>query len=263
MRALARLAGTLNRLPVGERALRVGADRVYVASLDRWLAALGWRLGWLEGAERRLMARIVGSGMVAVDVGANVGVHTLHLARRVGPGGRVHALEPAPENFRLLARAIDEAGLPQVRLHQVAAGERAGQGTLHLSAANRGDHRSHAAADLRAAVAVRVVALDELLADEARVDFVKIDVQGDEVSVLRGLGETLRRSPGVAVLCEVCPLLLRAAGASPEEVFALLGAAGLRPHRLGRDGTPEALEAGAGCAAAEAAGYLNLLFRAP
>ena len=53
MRALTGLAGTLNRLPVGGRAPRVGTGHVYVASLDRWLAALGW----LEGAERTRVDR--------------------------------------------------------------------------------------------------------------------------------------------------------------------------------------------------------------
>ncbi len=125
MNALARLLAALNRLPVGERAVRVDGDRLYAASPDRLLAALAWKTGLRERAERRLIAREVKPGMVAVDVGANLGVHTLALARAVGPAGRVLALEPDPANFRLLARAVTEARVAQVTLHPTSVCSRA------------------------------------------------------------------------------------------------------------------------------------------
>lgn len=262
MSTVARLLGALNRLPIGERPVRVGGDVLYVASLDRYLAALGWKTGLLERGERRLMARVVRPGMVAVDVGANVGVHTLWLARAVGRDGRVHALEPEPGNFRLLARAVREADTSQVRLHAAAAAAEAGTLRLYLSAVNRGDHRTHPDAAPRTELSVPAVALDELLAAEPHVDFLKIDVQGAEVPVLRGLRTTLARRPAAGVLCEVSPALSRRAGTDPAEVFALFRAAGLRPHRVRRNGATEPLAEGDALAAAEAAGFVNLWFAA-
>jgi len=255
------LLAALNRLPVGERAVRVDGDRLYAASPDRLLAALAWKTGLRERAERRLIAREVKPGMVAVDVGANLGVHTLALARAVGPAGRVHALEPDPANFRLLARAVTEARVAQVTLHRAAAAAQAGEMDLHLSAVNRGDHRLHPDAAPRARVRVPVVVLDELLAGEPHVDFVKIDVQGAEVAVVRGLERTLARNRAVGVLCELSPGLLRQAGSDAEVLFALLRARGLRLHRLGRDGTCTPVDDADALGAAEAAGYLNLYFR--
>ena len=262
MSALERLLAALNRLPIGERAVRVDGERLYAASPDRWLAALAWKTGLLEGAERRLIVRAVKPGMVAVDVGANLGVHTLALARAVGPAGRVHALEPDPANFRLLARAVAEAGAAQVTLHRAAAAAQAGEMDLHLSAVNRGDHRLHPDAAPRARVRVPVVVLDELLAGEPHVDFVKIDVQGAEVAVLRGLERTLARSPALGVLCELSPGLLRQAGTDAEVLFAVFRARALRPHRIGRDGTCAPVDEVSALRAAEAAGHLNLYFRA-
>jgi len=262
MTAVGRVLGALNRMPIGERAVRVDGDRLYVASLDRWLAALGWKVGLLERGERRLMARIVRPGMVAVDVGANVGVHTLRLARAVGAAGRVHALEPEPGNFRLLARAVRESGLAQVRLHAAAAADGAGTLHLYLSPVNRGDHRLHPDADARHEVTVDAVVLDELLADEPHVDFVKIDVQGAEVFVLRGLRRTLGRRPAAGVVCELSPALQRRAGTDPEEFFALFRAAGLAPHRIRRDGGTEAVSERDAIAAAGPSGYVNLWFTA-
>jgi FkbM family methyltransferase len=255
------LLGLLNRMPVGERAVHIGGDRLYVASLDRWLAALAWKLGRLEAAERALIARVVQPGMVAVDVGANVGFHTHRLARPVGAGGRVHALEPDPEKIRQQARTERDAGLAQVQLHRQAAGEHAGEQSLYLSAVNRGDHRLTAGAEPRQAIPVPTVVLDTLLAGEPRVDFVKIDVQGAEASVLRGLVQTLARRPSPGILCELAPWLIREAGATPEECFALLRDAGLAPHRLRPDGTVEPVTATQALALAEASGYENFYFQ--
>ena len=262
MSALERLLAALNRVPIGERAVRVDGERLYAASPDRWLAALAWKTGLLEGAERRMIAREVKPGMVAVDVGANLGVHTLALARAVGPAGRVHALEPDPANFRLLARAVAEARAAQVTLHRAAAAAQAGEMDLHLSAVNRGDHRLHPEAARRTRLRVPAVVLDDLLAGEPHVDFVKIDVQGAEVAVLRGLERTLARNPALGVLCELSPGLLRQAGTDAEVLFALLRARALRPHRVGRDGTCAPVDETGGLGAAEAAGHLNLYFHA-
>jgi FkbM family methyltransferase len=261
MSVLGRVLAAVNRLPIGERAVRIGGDRLYVGSLDRWVAALGWKLGALEAAEHALLARIVGPGMVAVDVGANVGFHTLGLARRVGVAGCVYALEPDPDNFHLLERTVREAGLDQVRLVRQAAGECAGEQTLYLSPVNRGDHRlTPEDASSRRAVRVSTVVLDALLADAPRVDFVKIDVQGAELSVLRGLKGTLARRPPPGVLCELAPTLLRAAGAEPEACLAVFRAAGLGPHRLRRDGTPEPVTEREALAEAEATDWVNFYF---
>ena len=262
MSAVARLLAALNRLPIGERAVRVDGARLDAASPDRLLAALAWKTGLLERGERRLIAREVKPGMVAVDVGANLGVHTLGLARAVGPAGRVHALEPDPANFRLLARAIAEAGATQVTLHRVAAAAEAGEVDLHLSAVNRGDHRLHAGPAPRVRLRVPAVVLDDLLANEPRVDFVKIDAQGAEIGVLCGLTRTLARSAGVGVLCELSPALVREAGADAAECLAILRAAGLRAHRVRRDGTCAPLDDASALGAARSAGYLNLYFRA-
>jgi FkbM family methyltransferase len=262
MRAQAVLA-MLNRLPIGTRTVWVGPDRLYADSLDRVAAALAWKMGWLEAAERRLIARTVQPGMVAIDVGANIGVHTLHLARRVGSAGRVHALEPDPRNFRLLTRAVATAGLGQVTLHEAAAAARSGTATLYVSAAHHGDHRLVPAGEARETRPVRTVSLDELLADERRVDFVKIDVQGTEVDVLRGAAATLARSPGVHVLCEFTPVWQSRAGSRPEDFFAPLRAAGLVPHRVLADGGCRALDEGSAWRTAEARGFVNLCFRAP
>lgn len=231
-----RIAARLDPLLGWPRAIRIGSDRVYVDSADRALRALSWKLGLYGRAERTLLSRLVRPGMVVVDVGANVGLYTLELARRVGAGGRVYALEPEARNFQLLSRTVSESRLGAVEARQVAVADRSGWMSLYVSPLDRGDHRIFPADDERKVTTVRAVTLDDLLAEEERVDLILLDVCGAEAAVLRGMRRTLERNARIGVLCWVCPELLRRAGAGAETLFAPLREAGLLAYRLLRGG---------------------------
>jgi FkbM family methyltransferase len=255
-----RVLGVVNRVPIGARAVPWRGHRLYADTPDRLAAAIGWRLGLLARRERRFIERVLAPGMVAVDVGANLGFHTLTMARAVGPTGVVHALEPDPRNFRLLSRAVREAGYAHVTLHAAAASDARARVALYLAAANRGDHRLTASAEARASVLVDTLVLDDLLDAAPRVDLIKIDVQGSEVAVLRGLGRTLRRHPTVRVLCECSPDLLARAGADAEAFFGPFRASGLRPRQLDRAGEPHEISETEAWRLAAAAGFETLHF---
>ena len=260
---LQRAVARLRERDIGVRFVTVGAQRVFVDSLDRYAAALAWKLRWRDGPVQRLIAREVEPGMTAVDVGANVGWYTLALARQVGPRGRVLALEPDARCFELLRRGIAGNRCAHVEARLVAAAEYSGWTTLYRSAADLGDHRLVPAAEERPAHTVRGVSLDELLADAPRIDFVKLAVQGAEVSVLRGLRQTLARHPELRVLCAVAPSLLERAGASAAALFDPLRSAGLQPHQIGRAGAAEPIHPADAWSLARAVGRVMLYFRRP
>jgi FkbM family methyltransferase len=246
---------------IGIRAVELGPDRLFVDSLDRYAAALAWKCRLRDAAAQRLIAREVGPGMVAVDVGANVGWYTLALARRVGAAGRVYAFEPEARCFELLGRAVGGGRCTQVEPRQVAAADYSGWTTLYVADGDQGDHRVVAAAGERRMVTVRAISLDDVLADATRVDFVKLAVQGAEVSVLHGLRRTLARHAGLRLLCAVSPALLERAGAGADALLGPLRAAGLLPHRVDPDGTAEPISPGAAWSLARARGRVLLYFR--
>jgi FkbM family methyltransferase len=175
-----------------------------------------------DRSEFRAMRAAIRPGMRCVDVGANVGVVTRHLARLVGPSGSVLAFEPSPENFAVLSR---RRWGPNVRLVQAAVGATSGQTTLFVSDDLNVDHRTYATERARRRVPVPQVRLDDAVG-EAAVDFVKMDIQGYEVEALRGMSGLLRRSGRLAMIVEFWPWGLRQAGATPDELLALLGDAG-------------------------------------
>lgn len=143
----------------------------------------------------RLNALFVPEGGLAFDIGAHVGDRTGSFARL---GARVVAAEPQPHVFRALRLLY--ARCDRVHLHQVAVGAETGSVELHVNTNN--PTITTASPDLIAAaqtaaqwqgqiwdsrISVEVTTLDALIAAYGVPDFVKIDVEGFELEVLRGL----------------------------------------------------------------------------
>lgn len=200
---------------------------------DKYVSPVLARHGVYEPFLTELVANEVRAGDVAVDLGAHVGYYTLLLARLVGPGGRVVALEPDPANFALLKRNVSMNGYAHVSLFPVAAAEGCGRRQLYLSADNAGDHRLHAAEEGRPAVGVEAVSVDWLFRDRAGgADFVKLDVQGCEGAALDGMTGLVARSPRLKVLLEFWPLGLERAGYGAARLLERLLGWGFRVYEV-------------------------------
>ena len=148
------------------------------------------------------------SGGSAVDVGASWGLFTYHLARRVGPSGQVYSFEPHPSNAPMLSRLA--AARPHVHVTAVAVSDVAGraelcvpeqQGRLVTAQASLAHGFDGQGVDVQS-TAVTTVRLDDAIPSGAEVDFVKIDVEGHEMAVLRGGSAMLRRCRP-AILIEI------------------------------------------------------------
>jgi FkbM family methyltransferase len=205
--------------------------------------------GMYEPHLHRLLLESVGAGDTAIDVGANVGLHTIALAQRVGPRGCVFAFEPDPANFSLLQRNIARNHCTNVRAFQTALSDRTGEALLYQSSNNRGalslcSENVRTPAPL-APVAVATRRGDELIPQAVkRLRLVKIDVEGAEPLVVKGLRETLRRHRGITVVLEFLPTFIRNFGCDPLEFlldleregfhFTMLEESSGIMHRIGR-----------------------------
>ena len=182
----------------------------------------------------RALANHLHAGDTFVDIGAHIGYYSLEAAPLVGPGGRVIAIEPNPETVRRLRdniRASGAAGV--VSVEPVACSDV--EATLDLFAAPRSNtgetslsHTNASQAGLAvASFRVRARPLDDIIRDSgvARVDAIKIDVEGAEYLVLKGAHETLERYHPV-ILVELVERQLQAMGTSTAQVLALLSSHG-------------------------------------
>jgi FkbM family methyltransferase len=145
-------------------------------------------------------------GDVFVDVGANIGYFSLLAARKVGPEGRVIAVEAVSELATAVRANAQLNGFSQVEVVDAAASDSVGEVELMLAEHPGGATISSADTppDLVGRRTVRTVTLDSLWADGRRPapTLVKIDVEGAELPVLRGMAGLLR-THAPRVLCEL------------------------------------------------------------
>jgi FkbM family methyltransferase len=189
--------------------------RDHVRNSGTWEPAVGRVL--LEAMSRR-------PGAVFVDVGANVGYFSLLIAKAF-PQAAVHAFEPHPLTFQVLRMNTWQFN-DRICAWSVALSDSIGTMALSTSPHNLGDTKGVSARHLmHASTVAPYMRLDDLFFEQS-VDLVKIDVQGAELAVLQGMQEVIARSPGVRIVMEFSPGLLRESGVDPVVVLSALRAGG-------------------------------------
>lgn len=198
---------------------------------DEWrMAAFLQFRGAMEPGLTRLFSQLVRPGMVVVDAGANVGLYTLLAARLLKFNGRVHSFEPTPSTFALLRENIQVNGFLEsgcVGLHPMALADTEGTASLAVFNGNCGHNTLCWTNEMAQSVTVPVSRLDTVLEAESRVDIVKIDVEGAEPGVLRGMARTIEKNPGIRILVEFSPQQLAQAAVEPKEFLDMIEAMGL------------------------------------
>jgi FkbM family methyltransferase len=156
-----------------------------------------------DGIYEKRPSFVAKPGQTVVDVGAHHGFYTLLAASRVGPRGRVIAIEVMPENLSLLRKNVETNKLSQVSIADLAAAESAGQAAFHIPKNDMVGSLVYDSADSRT-ITVSKDTLDHILkkAGAEHVDLIKIDVEGACLSVLMGARETLRQKPRLVMEVE-------------------------------------------------------------
>jgi FkbM family methyltransferase len=186
-----------------------------------------------------VIRRVVPAGGVFVDVGANIGTYTVRASQIVGPAGRVFAIEAHPFTFGFLERTIALNGFANVTAMNIAVGDGRQIVRMKYAAANPGETHVSREGDAE----IMMQPLDECMAELgiAAVDYLKIDVEGYELLVLRGARRIIEASRGIVVQTEQVDQHARRYGHSVPEIVELLLAYGLQPHRVDKAGTVHAV----------------------
>jgi FkbM family methyltransferase len=186
-----------------------------------------------------VIRRVVPAGGVFVDVGANIGSYTVRASQIVGPAGRVVAIEAHPFTFGFLERTIALNGFANVTAMNIAAGAGRQIVRMKYTAVNPGETHVSREGDAE----IMMQPLDECMAGLgiAAIDYLKIDVEGYELFVLRGARRIIEPSRGIVVQTEQVDQHARRYGHSVSEIVELLLAYGLQPHRVDKEGAVHAV----------------------
>ena len=195
----------LVRLPSGE----------YLCVDTTTFEALGYILGGEHEADViRVFRTFLTQRSVVLDIGANFGLYTALSASIVKNHGRLYAFEGNPRIFESLQRTIAANDLylnPNVVAANVLVSSESGRGVLHYSAnlpAGGTMSDIHLLGGTQHAVEVDMTTIDDFLPPDVTVDLVKIDVEGHEPMVMRGMEKTMARSPNIRIVTEFADSLL-------------------------------------------------------
>jgi FkbM family methyltransferase len=192
--------------------------------------------GGFEDTELSFVDRFLLPGMTVLDIGAHHGFYTLLASYKVGPQGKVLAVEPSAREREKLALHLRINGCRNVQVERCALGEAEGDAELYLVHGGQtgcNSLKKPAVSEPTEAISIHVKRLDSVLAERCieKVDLVKLDVEGGELSVLKGGQDLLRREPRPLFLVEVQDIRTRAWGYEAREIIDFLSRANYRWFR--------------------------------
>ncbi|MFQ5977033.1 MAG: FkbM family methyltransferase [Candidatus Heimdallarchaeota archaeon] len=211
------------------RIVEVQGNKMYLDPKDS-LNLSYW--GVHEPFETEVIRQIVKKGDMVIDIGAHIGYYTLILAKLVGEKGKVLAFEPDPCNFSLLKKNVEINDFHNVILEQKAISNKTGKIQLFMSEVHSAMHRIYKSSifkDFHLSIEIEAIRLDDYFnSNERKIDFIKIDVEGAELSVLQGMESILQKNDQMKLMIEYAPLSFVDFGFKPIKLLELLRKTGFK-----------------------------------
>lgn len=187
--------------------------------------------GEYEKTISRVASRLINSGDICIDVGANFGWYTTLMAMRCGDSGEVHSFEPVPRSFRELEKNVKLAGSPRnVHINEAALGDKEDTITISIAAGEPTGHASMAAKgqDGGLSFQCRMTTLDNYLIENkvGNVDFVKVDIEGAEMMFLKGAARLFEQNVPPVFQMEMALAQAKHFGYLPNDLLKFIGSRG-------------------------------------
>lgn len=208
----------------GEVLVRTEVGFVLCAANDYALLTCLIESGELELGTRLLIQEYLAPGDTYIDIGANIGMHTLAAARAMQGKGKIIAFEPYGPTKAMLEKSVWINGFSDmVEIHQAAVSNVTGQQALYLGETS-GHHSlfelEGSQESSKPAVEVSLLRLDETIQATSKVDLLKIDVEGAELEVLESAKTLIENNKDIALIVEFGPSHLKRTGHTPERWLA-------------------------------------------
>ena len=172
-----------------------------------------------EAGEVKFLESIAKEGMHVIDIGANIGIATVAIAKRIRRVGKLYSFEPVPEYFNILKDNVSSNGLENVKVYELAVTDQVGRVYFYQKELSSGIVFEEGAKKFE----VPTTTIDRFLSAEkiGRTDLIHMDCEGSELLVLRGAEETLLKNK-VKIFCEIHHDFLKQLGQSVEDIVQYL-----------------------------------------
>lgn len=172
-----------------------------------------------DAFEIELLKKHIKPGDTVLDIGANIGFYATILSDIVGEKGKIHCFEPDTTNFNHLKKTT--VSYKNIIINNKAVGPKTEKLKIYTSKELNVDHRTYKPEEYDQEIEIDAVSIDDYLKG-AKVDFIKMDIQGFEMEAMKGMKETLKNNPNVKMISEFWPYGLKKAGSSLRDYFVLL-----------------------------------------
>lgn len=189
--------------------------------------------GVFEPYTTEVIKQNISNGDLVMDIGANIGYFTLIMAKGIRENGKVFSFEPEPKNFELLKKNVEINNYSNVILEKKAIGNKTGIAKLYL--ADKKDNifysglhrifRSDLVSQISNPISINIIKLDDYLQDLKsikKIRLIKIDVEGAEFDVLKGMSKILDGNKEIKIVMEFSSENLKDYGSNPSDVMDFL-----------------------------------------
>ena len=184
--------------------------------------------GDYEGYMREVLLSYARAASTVVDVGANIGLHTIPLSKQVGENGNIIAFEPDPDNYSILLSNIKLNSSDNVQAFNMGLSSKQESRLLYQSDINRGglslckDNVESEYGNI-SPVSIDLIDGDSILQKYSpNISLIKIDVEGAEPLVIEGLKNVIDSNPELAIVFEFSPSYILNFGIDPQTFLSTL-----------------------------------------
>lgn len=167
--------------------------------------------------------KFIKQGEICIDIGANIGYYALLEAKLVGTKGKVYAIEPVQSNFELLEKNIKINDYDNIETYRLAIGPKNKIGFINLSdSSNLHSFLKEGESNSRTEK-IKIITLDDFLKDKPYPQFVRMDVEGYENEIIKGMKKILEAKKPFKMFIELHSFMIEDGG---EELLKALEKAG-------------------------------------
>lgn len=221
---------------LGWRRVRTKHDFVMDLDLQDWIPQDIFLTGEFEPATTAVARKLLKPGDIVVDVGANIGYYSLLFCSCVGKAGHVYSFEPVPKLASALCNNVELNRFEQITLSDLALSDHDGEARFYVGPDdNSGLSSLRPPRESSDTLDVRLARFDGFFTQDKKISLIKIDVEGAELAVLRGMQDYLR-SHRPYILLEVTNRFLKEMGDSEESLISFLQDFGYSCYVINGDG---------------------------